>query len=89
MCKILWYECAGTVYWATVDKNVIHWNNCDQIFTLYEFGLVCGMAVQVTCTYICKFAVCFYLSQGHVAMLNNACWNPKIRDEFITCSDDG
>ncbi|XP_068754209.1 WD repeat-containing protein 70-like [Montipora capricornis] len=28
-------------------------------------------------------------TKGHVAMLHNACWNPKIRDEFITCSDDG
>lgn len=22
-------------------------------------------------------------------MLHSACWNPKIRDEFISCSDDG
>lgn len=28
-------------------------------------------------------------TKGHVAMLNNACWNPKIKDEFISCSDDG
>lgn len=28
-------------------------------------------------------------TKGHVAMLNNACWNPKIKDEFITCSNDG
>ncbi|RMX49261.1 hypothetical protein pdam_00013566 [Pocillopora damicornis] len=28
-------------------------------------------------------------TKGHVAMLNNACWNPKVKDEFITCSNDG
>ncbi|XP_015747282.1 PREDICTED: WD repeat-containing protein 70-like [Acropora digitifera] len=28
-------------------------------------------------------------TKGHVAMLHNACWNPKMRDEFISCSDDG
>ena len=22
-------------------------------------------------------------------MLNNACWNPKVKDEFISCSNDG
>ena len=27
--------------------------------------------------------------QGHVAMLNSACWNPKVKDEFISCSNDG
>ncbi|ESP03611.1 hypothetical protein LOTGIDRAFT_224256 [Lottia gigantea] len=25
---------------------------------------------------------------GHCAMLNSGCWNPKIRTEFITCSND-
>ncbi|KAK2557772.1 WD repeat-containing protein 70 [Acropora cervicornis] len=28
-------------------------------------------------------------TKGHVAMLHNACWNPKMCDEFISCSDDG
>ncbi|KAJ7378457.1 WD repeat-containing protein 70 [Desmophyllum pertusum] len=28
-------------------------------------------------------------TKGHVAMLNNACWNPKVKDEFISCSNDG
>ncbi|CAH3019429.1 unnamed protein product [Porites evermanni] len=28
-------------------------------------------------------------TKGHVAMLHNACWNPKTKDEFISCSDDG
>jgi len=28
-------------------------------------------------------------TKGHVAMLHNACWNPKVKDEFISCSDDG
>lgn len=28
-------------------------------------------------------------TKGHVAMLHNACWNPKIREEFISSSDDG
>ena len=27
-------------------------------------------------------------TKGHVAMLNAACWNPKNRDEFLTCADD-
>ena len=40
------------VYRATVAKNVIHWNNHDQFFKLFEFGLVCDMAVQVTYTLI-------------------------------------
>ena len=31
----------------------------------------------------------FYSAQGHVAMLHNACWNPKTKDEFISSSDDG
>lgn len=26
--------------------------------------------------------------QGHTAMVNSGCWNPKIRDEFMTCSND-
>ena len=24
-----------------------------------------------------------------MAMLNSACWNPKVKDEFISCSNDG
>ncbi|XP_038048587.1 WD repeat-containing protein 70-like [Patiria miniata] len=28
-------------------------------------------------------------TKGHVASLNGACWNPKVKEEFITCSDDG
>ena len=28
-------------------------------------------------------------TKGHIAMLNGGCWNPKIRNEFITCSNDG
>ncbi|KAL9970616.1 hypothetical protein ACROYT_G023023 [Oculina patagonica] len=28
-------------------------------------------------------------TKGHVAMLNSACWNPKFKDEFISCSNDG
>jgi len=28
-------------------------------------------------------------TKGHVAMLNSACWNPKVKDEFISCSNDG
>ncbi|XP_074626477.1 WD repeat-containing protein 70-like isoform X2 [Acropora palmata] len=28
-------------------------------------------------------------TKGHVTMLHNACWNPKMCDEFISCSDDG
>ncbi len=28
-------------------------------------------------------------TKGHVSALNGACWNPKIKEEFITCSDDG
>lgn len=32
-----------------------------------------------------------YLSffQGHTAMLNCGCWHPKIKEEFMTCSNDG
>ncbi|XP_068106734.1 WD repeat-containing protein 70 isoform X3 [Hyperolius riggenbachi] len=26
---------------------------------------------------------------GHTAMLNGGCWHPKIKDEFLTCSNDG
>ena len=29
------------------------------------------------------------LLQGHTAMLNSGCWHPKIREEFLTCSNDG
>lgn len=27
--------------------------------------------------------------QGHTAMLNGGCWHPKIKEEFMTCSNDG
>lgn len=27
-------------------------------------------------------------TKGHTAMVNSGCWNPKIRDEFMTCSND-
>uniref|UniRef100_A0A673IDU6 WD repeat-containing protein 70 n=1 Tax=Sinocyclocheilus rhinocerous TaxID=307959 RepID=A0A673IDU6_9TELE len=26
---------------------------------------------------------------GHTAMLNDGCWHPKIKEEFLTCSNDG
>ncbi|CAL8405812.1 unnamed protein product, partial [Arctogadus glacialis] len=26
---------------------------------------------------------------GHTAMLNSGCWHPKIKEEFMTCSNDG
>ncbi|XP_056146586.1 WD repeat-containing protein 70 [Lampris incognitus] len=28
-------------------------------------------------------------TKGHTAMLNDGCWNPKIKQEFMTCSNDG
>ncbi|XP_067928863.1 WD repeat-containing protein 70-like [Watersipora subatra] len=28
-------------------------------------------------------------TQGHTAMLNCGCWNPKVKNEFMTCSNDG
>ncbi|XP_029434454.1 WD repeat-containing protein 70 isoform X2 [Rhinatrema bivittatum] len=28
-------------------------------------------------------------TKGHVAMLNEGCWHPKIKEEFMTCSNDG
>ncbi|XP_068106711.1 WD repeat-containing protein 70 isoform X1 [Hyperolius riggenbachi] len=28
-------------------------------------------------------------TKGHTAMLNGGCWHPKIKDEFLTCSNDG
>ncbi|KAK7479826.1 hypothetical protein BaRGS_00028906 [Batillaria attramentaria] len=28
-------------------------------------------------------------TKGHTGMLNAGCWNPKIREEFMTCSIDG
>ncbi|CAI9743068.1 repeat-containing 70 [Octopus vulgaris] len=28
-------------------------------------------------------------TKGHVAMLNSGCWNPKDRNEFMTCANDG
>ena len=28
-------------------------------------------------------------TKGHTAMLNAGCWNPKSKDDFITCSNDG
>ncbi|RWR99641.1 WD repeat-containing protein 70-like protein [Dinothrombium tinctorium] len=28
-------------------------------------------------------------TKGHIAMLNDGCWHPRERDEFITCSNDG
>ena len=31
----------------------------------------------------------FCLPQGHTAMLNSGCWHPKIKEEFMTCSNDG
>jgi WD40 repeat protein len=28
-------------------------------------------------------------TKGHTAMLNSGCWNPKVKQEFMTCSNDG
>ncbi|PVD23599.1 hypothetical protein C0Q70_16871 [Pomacea canaliculata] len=28
-------------------------------------------------------------TKGHTGMLNAGCWNPKVREEFMTCSIDG
>lgn len=28
-------------------------------------------------------------TKGHTAMLNGGSWNPKVREEFMTCSNDG
>ncbi|GFT05712.1 WD repeat-containing protein 70 [Nephila pilipes] len=28
-------------------------------------------------------------TKGHIAMLNDGCWNPRFREEFLTCSNDG
>ncbi|XP_060086401.1 WD repeat-containing protein 70-like [Ylistrum balloti] len=27
-------------------------------------------------------------TKGHAAMLNSGCWHPKVREEFMTCSND-
>uniref|UniRef100_A0A4W3GTT3 WD repeat-containing protein 70 n=1 Tax=Callorhinchus milii TaxID=7868 RepID=A0A4W3GTT3_CALMI len=29
------------------------------------------------------------LEPGHTAMLNSGCWHPKVKEEFLTCSNDG
>ncbi|XP_077593022.1 WD repeat-containing protein 70 [Stigmatopora nigra] len=28
-------------------------------------------------------------TKGHTAMLNDGCWHPKMKEEFMTCSNDG
>ncbi|MBN3318181.1 WDR70 protein, partial [Atractosteus spatula] len=28
-------------------------------------------------------------TKGHTAMLNGGCWHPKVKEEFLTCSNDG
>ncbi|PRD21945.1 UNVERIFIED_CONTAM: wdr70 [Trichonephila clavipes] len=28
-------------------------------------------------------------TKGHIAMLNDGCWHPRIKEEFLTCSNDG
>ncbi|XP_069483250.1 WD repeat-containing protein 70 isoform X1 [Ambystoma mexicanum] len=28
-------------------------------------------------------------TKGHTSMLHNGCWHPKIKEEFLTCSNDG
>ncbi|XP_073730730.1 WD repeat-containing protein 70 isoform X3 [Misgurnus anguillicaudatus] len=28
-------------------------------------------------------------TKGHTAMLNDGCWHPKMKEEFLTCSNDG
>ncbi|XP_015904057.1 WD repeat-containing protein 70 [Parasteatoda tepidariorum] len=28
-------------------------------------------------------------TKGHVAMLNDGCWHPRTKEEFLTCSNDG
>ncbi|KAM9841560.1 WD repeat-containing protein 70 isoform 3-T3 [Aulostomus maculatus] len=28
-------------------------------------------------------------TKGHTAMLNGGCWHPKLKEEFMTCSNDG
>ena len=27
--------------------------------------------------------------QGHIAMVNCGCWHPRVRENFLTCSNDG
>ncbi|XP_067010851.2 WD repeat-containing protein 70 [Anabrus simplex] len=29
------------------------------------------------------------MTKGHTASLNSGCWHPKIREEFLTCAQDG
>ena len=28
-------------------------------------------------------------NKGHTARINAGCWHPKIKEEFMTCADDG
>ncbi|MGH0163333.1 UNVERIFIED_CONTAM: hypothetical protein FKN15_048525 [Acipenser sinensis] len=39
--------------------------------------------------YIVDMANTKFTWVGHTAMLNSGCWHPKIKEEFLTCSNDG
>ncbi|XP_071952498.1 WD repeat-containing protein 70-like [Antedon mediterranea] len=36
-----------------------------------------------------RYIVDMVNTKGHIAMLHGGCWNPRVKEEFITCSDDG
>uniref|UniRef100_A0A671LXX8 WD repeat-containing protein 70 n=1 Tax=Sinocyclocheilus anshuiensis TaxID=1608454 RepID=A0A671LXX8_9TELE len=40
---------------------------------------------RLSCVILCLYCI----SAGHTAMLNDSCWHPKIKEEFLTCSNDG
>ena len=41
------------------------------------------------CHHCCNWYRLFlHLIQGHIAMLNGACWHPKTKEHFLTCSND-
>ncbi|KAI3362296.1 hypothetical protein L3Q82_012604, partial [Scortum barcoo] len=41
------------------------------------------------CTKGDQYIVDMANTKGHTAMLNCGCWHPKIKEEFMTCSNDG
>ncbi|XP_053500988.1 WD repeat-containing protein 70 isoform X2 [Ictalurus furcatus] len=41
------------------------------------------------CTKGDQYIVDMANTKGHTAMLNSGCWHPKIKEEFLTCSNDG
>lgn len=59
----------------------------DEEERLYWLEATCRLGSNKLVDSWLTFTFCSF--QGHTAMLNGGCWHPKIKEEFMTCSNDG